>query len=597
MKMRFRDEHGYALFLTVLIITLFGILAMSLIAIVVSGAKKNAIREDLTQAGELAEKGMEHLTNKMQTELETSIGTEGIARSDYIAAINAILSQYSCTKEDGPLISDQNMTGKYEVCVEHVQNAIDESGNENELRKLVTIKSTGIVDGKTKTYTYEMEMGTLEVPDSLKYTLSTVKPERNPLPSDGNIYLHGGVEVYGDIKVGQHLFTFDHGVGLPIVNEDKPAEAHWRRTTLPLLLPSENKTKANIVLGGNVYTFKSNLNEFTEATYGQNKTLISSRAFYEDHLEWKDASVYVQRNIQDAFANKTNPPLMVESDWQSVNLDIDGKMLDADKNIIPNVTNQSSEISGLNTKQSILFTNGGNVTFKNNNRFESGRIENGKTTTFLAGNYHFHAMYVNGNIVIGNKTNSQNPAHYENITMDGYADDRGAILFVNGNVTIQGANLTSNLMIYTNGNVTIENATIDGKKISVDREGSLIVFAKGKVKIADVSLYQDHYSELKGYFYSEQDLVMFGIGSKIKIHGGIAAKRITLNAIRGDYGLKENGEKGASWTYAVNPTQLTSPSRLIVTYDTDLIENFLQFYPPDPKIKHVDPPKLISRHK
>lgn len=40
MKMRFRDEHGYALFLTVLIITLFGILATSLIAIVVSGAKK-----------------------------------------------------------------------------------------------------------------------------------------------------------------------------------------------------------------------------------------------------------------------------------------------------------------------------------------------------------------------------------------------------------------------------------------------------------------------------------------------------------------------------------------------------------------------------
>lgn len=209
------------------------------------------------------------------------------------------------------------MTGKYEVFVEHVQNAIDESGNENELRKLVTIKSTGIVDSKTKTYTYEMEMGTLEVPDSLKYTLSTVKPERHPLPSDGNIYLHGGVEVYGDIKVGQHLFTFDHGVGLPKVNEGEPAEAHWRRTTLPLLLPSENKTKANIVLGGNVYTFKSNLNEFTEATYGQNKTLLSTRAFYEDHLEWKDASVYVQRNIQDAFANKTNPPLMVESDWQS----------------------------------------------------------------------------------------------------------------------------------------------------------------------------------------------------------------------------------------------------------------------------------------
>lgn len=44
-----KSEKGYALFLTVLIIVLFGILTVSLLTIVMSGVSKNTIREDVTQ--------------------------------------------------------------------------------------------------------------------------------------------------------------------------------------------------------------------------------------------------------------------------------------------------------------------------------------------------------------------------------------------------------------------------------------------------------------------------------------------------------------------------------------------------------------------
>lgn len=44
-----KSEKGYALFLTVLIIVLFGILTVSLLTIVMSGVSKNTIREDVTK--------------------------------------------------------------------------------------------------------------------------------------------------------------------------------------------------------------------------------------------------------------------------------------------------------------------------------------------------------------------------------------------------------------------------------------------------------------------------------------------------------------------------------------------------------------------
>jgi len=36
-------------------------------------------------------------------------------------------------------------------------------------------------------------------------------------------------------------------------------------------------------------------------------------------------------------------------------------------------------------------------------------------------------------------------------------------------------------------------------------------------------------------------------------------------------------------------------SRLVIQYDTELIENYLQLNPREPLINHIDQPKLISR--
>lgn len=584
-----KKEDGYALFLTLLIIVLFGILSVSLLTVVVSGSKKNAVRQDITQATELSEKGLQHITNQINMELTDALGENGIPRSLFEGKLIAILNQYTCDKGGLPALDTE--TGKYNVCVENIADVEGADG----LRKLVTFRSIGDVDGRTKEIRTQIELGAGTVPDALKYVLGTVEPVGKPQSGDGNIYLHGGLEVYGDMKVDKNLFTFDHGPGTD------SRSAFWRQTTLPTLNPSSGYKKAKIALGGELYMFQENVvRSFSVVTTRPNVQRNSTKSFYDDHLNWETTSNYKKSKLEKMFANKSNLPVIVKRDWSGNQVSIEGNIKEGKNKINPRIDIAEKEFKNINTTSSVSFKNyywyrdrkhiNHNMSFKSVNRFKNGEILSGKETTFLVGSHEFDSMYINTDVVIGNSSTRDDPRYYDDISIGGYSEDRGAQLYVDGNVTIQGANLKSNLTIYTTGSVSIKHTTIQGKQIAQNQEGSLIVFSKGNIGIANNSLNKDKPSELKGYFYSESALEMYGVGSNIKIHGGIAARKITLNAIRGNY-YKER----SSWKDVINPTNLHSPSRLIIEYDTELIENFLKMNPPEPVIYNIDAPELINR--
>lgn len=580
-------ERGYTLFLAVLIITIFGILGMTLLSITISGSKKSTSNEETTQAHELAEKGIDHLNQQIHQEIQLELGTDGLPRNEFANKLMEILHSYHCQKDNGPLHPLDSETGNYAVCVEQIDDVTDESGKINDLRKLVTLKSIGEVNGKTEELLYKLEVGASTVPDALKYALSTIKLEGKSNAGDGNIYLHGGVEVYGDIKADKHLFTFDHGPGL------SGDHALWRETTLPALYPTDEKETAKIVLGGGLYQFKQTVVDgLYEEKQDKNVQRNSSKSFYDSHLKWEKIKRYDEKKLDKMFVNK-NSQVIVNSDWLGNKVPIGEHIENGKKSIKGTIVKSDTIVNHLSINGDVSFqppTN--NLRFTEMNKFAGGKVDTNKAVevSFRKGEHLFNNMYVKGNVTIGNLTSDENPDKYDDITIGGYENDQGAQLFVDGDVTIQGADLKSNLTIYATGTVTVKYTTINGKVFDKNKKGSLIVFTKGKVHISNNSLYKDAPSELKGYFYSEQDLVIFGVGSNIKIHGGIAARRITLNAIRGTY----EDEKRA-WKYAINPTSLKSPSRLTVEYDTELIENYLKLNPPEPIVYYVDSPELISR--
>lgn len=214
-----------------------------------------------------------------------------------------------------------------------------------------------------------------------------------------------------------------------------------------------------------------------------------------------------------------------------------------------------------------------------------GSKSNYKETKFENG------AYIGGNLIIGNTniTEKNDPSDFDKIKLDGP-------IFVEGNVTIHGVNGQFNTIMYVKKDVTIEYSVING----LNNTGSLIIFAGGDIKIVNNSLYQDNPSNIKGFFYSEGALEMFGVGSNIKIEGGVSARRIVLNAIRGKASKTSfsGSKKVDDDYYEGQASQLNLPpekSRLQIIYDPNIMNTYADLKSREPMVTSVDPPQITER--
>ncbi|PKH09247.1 hypothetical protein CXF70_13460, partial [Planomicrobium sp. MB-3u-38] len=160
-------------------------------------------------------------------------------------------------------------------------------------------------------------------------------------------------------------------------------------------------------------------------------------------------------------------------------------------------------------------------------------------------------------------------------------------IYVHGDLVIENAYLESDVIFYVDGDVTITESEIYGIPYA-NRTGSLIIFAKGNINLSNNSVNKSNPSNFKGYFYSEQSMEIYGVGSNIKIEGGISARRITLNALRGD------GKR--YYTSSEQAGMNKDKSRLTIIYDHDIIKNFSELdIDTEPWINNVSPPVELDR--
>lgn len=531
----------------------------------------------------MSEKGVSHIVKHIQKEITNMLGESGISKDEFIARGNIELDKYRCNTGEHITAFDTSEEN-YDVCIEQIK---EDPGDE--LKRIVTFRSIGEANERTEEISTTISFSALAVPENLKYAIGTVNMGGTGSEGEGNVYLHGGVEIYGDIKVDNNLFTVDYGPGLQDPN------ANWRKTTLPALYPSPGYDEANIVLGGELIMFKDSV--FNQPLTGSgNKTRQTNISFYNNHLNGSE-NYYRSATIDNMFANTESLPVIAEYETTMNDVSIDEEIL-KNKDFPVNEVKTIRNVYDMNTANAVEFEplKNGDIVFSDNIHIKRVKVDrSGYRLHLKEGNFTFDKMYVNRDVFIGLKPGEEEGSlndisNYKDVTIGGYDPSRGTQLYVDGNVTIRGVNLTSNLTIYATGTVTINYSTIQGKEFEPGREGSLIIFAKGPIQIKNNSLYIDQPSELKGFFYSEDALEMFGVGSNMKIHGGISAKRITLNAIRGNY---DNNQR--NWKYAINPTSLSSPSRLIIEYDTELIENYLKLNRPEEIVKELEAPKLIDR--
>jgi len=577
------NEKGYSLILTMLIFLLFTVLSVSVLTVALSGVKRNQTSEDYVQARELANKGIEHITNQIQSDLKNELGEEGITRSEFITKLNTILNRY---KDVINSVHNTGATGEYRVYIRNIENVI-ENGEENPLKKKITFLSRGFVDGKEKTVISEVEIGAQSVLETLHYALGANKLCKTPnacIPGEGNMFLHGGVSITGDMKVDGNLIITNRGYAY--LSGEK-----WIASVYPSILPTQGKANANLLLGGNIFTFNHTPpyeQHITTSNFGSSYTKLTDRiddAFYN-----RQAPVIVKRQpIRDdiqipaqksVFYYKHNSPGVT--------------IIKANNRIISNQNRPNDKVYASHDECFFIWCNekyDGDYTFTGNNLFKSFAtagsltIRNSdnqfKQTTFKEG------AYIEKNLTIGNGSNSYNPNNYDKIRVDGP-------IFVNGDLTIKGADAEFNSIMYVMGDVTIEYSRING----LGQNGSLIIFANGNINIRNNSVNQDEPSNIKGFFYSEQALEMFGVGSNIRIEGGISARRIVLNAIRGRASNRyfEGAQRITNNDYFEGAqNQIGKLSRLQIIYDPEIINTYADIKSREPVIKNLDPPKIINR--
>lgn len=224
---------------------------------------------------------------------------------------------------------------------------------------------------------------------------------------------------------------------------------------------------------------------------------------------------------------------------------------------------------------------------------KSGNLPNSKTisnlyvgeneTVRLTGNYTINndlilqkdskleingSLNVKGNASLSGTLSTQNPTDYiyikgststpvsiSNLTLTGQ-------MYIGNSLNIQN-NLNTNGSIYTLGNIRVENFTNDDP-------GTLLLLSEGDISVANNNLYNDEPKPINAFLYSNSQLEIYGIGSHLKITGGIYGKDIILNAVKG----KTKQAYDGSLIFESNQDGLPpESSRLSIIYKKELILN------------------------
>ena len=598
-----RNEEGSSLVLVLLVTLIFTVLGLSLLSATVNGTKRTELREDDVQATYIAEKGVDEIVQSIQTDLINGIGSSGLTIDNYQSFVDQTINSHKS------ITSLSHQTGV------SVAKVIRSTQSTNELKRVIEVESTGTVNSESKTINKKLEIGPNVIPDVLRYAVGaydTCQKKKNngscDTKGEGNVFLHGGVSIEGDIKVDGDLITTNQGY-IRYRNHD-----YWIDTYLPTIKSiTDPNSKARMVLGGRIINFtneppyKSHIDQFNftanhyndvkpdEAFEGNDYPIIEKRdplgdpivvSENEDLYKYtlKDTSIKGEPIAKKSLLASNDKPLeTIITDQNFSNENVYPYYLESDdkgnKSNDKEIDFERTILTGTNSFK--RFATEENLSIiGNESKYSTTSSKNG--------------IYVGKDLIIGNPAfTTNNTNSYDKLKVSGP-------FYVGNDLTIKGANVEFNALMYVKGDVIIEHSVLKGLSEN-GKTGSLIVFAEGDIHIANNSLYEDTPSSIRGYFYSKGQLELFGVDSNFKIDGGISARKIVLNAVKGkskSSNPNSNQYQKYDSTYFQLPIyQKNEPSRLQITYNPNIVNTYLELKPEESIIRVISDPVPIDRSK
>lgn len=188
------NEQGYTLLIVLLAVVLFMVMGASLFMLNMSGVSKNESRESHTQAQDLAVKGLDYVVKEIEYKME-NLAAGGLSPNQFEVQFKNVLDSYKCDIAVGSLQNTE--TGSATYCIEKYQDTTNATPH----LKKVTFRSIGEANEREYTTQASYLLGS-SVSDEFEYALLTYGNDpSNPNKTDttGNIELHGGLQVKGDI--------------------------------------------------------------------------------------------------------------------------------------------------------------------------------------------------------------------------------------------------------------------------------------------------------------------------------------------------------------------------------------------------------------
>lgn len=484
-----KEEKGYTLVTVLLIFAVAAIITVSLVSASVSTFKTVKVSETGTQDKLNAEMVADEATaliEKQVDSINSVIANGTVMPSQLISMLQAAITNIQ-----------QQKSGK---CSIEYKTLKDGTAPDGIVLGKVTIS---VPVGKSgKTLTKVMTLST--VSDVFQYTAVT--------PS--NMYLYGSPYIIGDVNIGGNLYVSNYGnyvegytkyiqTYYPAINGTLTVKGRYFEADQQ---PVGTGTSAPVY---NFYSWKpfgpeSFSRYFSVAPVVKNRQLTVDKINVGDMITAKalgwpgnlKINSYDSYNI-DKYGNAFGYDVTVS---QVGSQPIKGNLYVGDDLTVGE--NKSLTVNGdLYVKDDLTVK--GNLTVKGKIYVGGGANLNGVLSTG-ADKY----IYIAGNATLS----------------DVSALNLNGVMYVNGSLTSKG-DVNTNGSIYVRGNADVENFS--------NSNGTLILLCDGNIKLANNNVYEDRPKVIDAYLYSNRDLFIYGIGSNLKINGGIYGNTIGLSASRG----------------------------------------------------------------
>lgn len=530
-SLQLHSENGSALLLVMFLVLLLSVLGMAVMGAAIGGATRTETRESDIQSLHLAQKGLNEATAYVASQLPENINPDQLA---------GILGELTLPNDTDHMISTN--LGTLGNDAEGIITSI--TGTPDVLNSriyYIDVTATAEVNGVNRNLRQRITLDSY--PDFLKYAFG----------SEHNLILNGAPHLQGNVYAGNQLIIRN------IANYTYNGFDNQKQTSYPQI-------SANSVSAGEVHvqswdSIRHGISQtpLAKEAGNLNDTLKEILDITPDRVKIKEKKKFVEINVTQSFGDKLEEAgVLSPEDMAKARAFIQNKNIsglnglligahpteghletpvllrrdypegDQDHDLIKEIDDYNeTELRIYNSKLAMLSTLYDSMIFDKDLtvdkigykslEYASEDIKNGDA-----------ANPPKWLIVAGDLNLANNSADFLNV--------RGNIL-VTGDVTIKGKVAFNSTMLVL-GKTTIEDAEIermDGKELVLISSGRVLVNrfdAFKEVSTAEGTSASE--MKMKGFFYTEANGILYGVGSKFWLEGGFFAKGdLEVNAVTG----------------------------------------------------------------